>query len=249
MKPWKPAAGTSAASSPGACMVAPALATALSSRASSKGLTRKSKAPARIACTARLIEPLAVMTITRVSGASRASGLEQLEPVAVGELEVEQHDPRPDPRHRPPAPPRGCRPSRRHTCTAEDRPIEQRQRGRVLDEEKAHRRPPPLAREGDRQVDLRRAVRARPGRASPPPRCAPSRSAPVRSPGAAGPRARPQPRSGCARPTGSAGGRPARCRRPGRAALRAGRRSPCRGARPSTPGRSPRRARHRSPRR
>ena len=69
-----------------------ALCTALSRRASSKGLTRKSKAPARIACTARLIEPLAVMTITRVSGDSRRSVVEELEAVAVGELQVEQHE-------------------------------------------------------------------------------------------------------------------------------------------------------------
>ena len=71
MKPWKPAGSGPAASSSGT--EASAFSTAESSRTSSKGLTRKSKAPARIACTARLIEPLAVMTMVRVSGASRRS--------------------------------------------------------------------------------------------------------------------------------------------------------------------------------
>ena len=52
-----------------------AFSTAPRKRASSKGRTRKSQAPARIASTAREIEALAVMTMTRVSGriASRSA--------------------------------------------------------------------------------------------------------------------------------------------------------------------------------
>jgi len=49
---------------------ASAFCTADRKRPSSKGLTRKSCAPARIASTARLTEPLAVMAMTRVSGCS-----------------------------------------------------------------------------------------------------------------------------------------------------------------------------------
>ena len=47
-----------------------AFSTAPRKRASSKGFTRNSCAPARIASTALLIDPLAVMTITFVSGRS-----------------------------------------------------------------------------------------------------------------------------------------------------------------------------------
>ena len=53
-------------------------------------------------------------------------------------------------------------------------------------------------------------------------------------------RRRRRPRSGCARPSGSARGRGPAAPRRVRAARRAGRRSPCRGARPSCRRRSPR---------
>ena len=93
MKPWKLAASSScaAASSCGCGAEASAFCTALKSRASSNGLTRKSKAPARIACTARLIEPFAVMTITREFRRLAPHRLQELQAVAVGKLQVEQH--------------------------------------------------------------------------------------------------------------------------------------------------------------
>jgi hypothetical protein len=61
-----------------------ALRTALIRRASSKGFTRKSNAPARIASTARLIEPFAVMTMTRASGRPARSSSSRVMPSPSG---------------------------------------------------------------------------------------------------------------------------------------------------------------------
>ena len=75
--------GVSAAS---VCASVIAFWTAFRKRCSSMGLTRNSCAPARIAATALLIEPLAVMTITCASGLTASMSCNRSSPSRSGSI-------------------------------------------------------------------------------------------------------------------------------------------------------------------